>query len=155
MNLFSLSGSGNAKTQPKRNESDLQVRAFISDIHQYLKRRLYSPDAEIIHLSFLDSSTTENSRQTTAAIQLFFQQTVDKLETYKTVLNALHPKNQMFIVGKERTLKILDSIITDCNMFKANAAYYNESRQAQSRKKFLTSTLRDHLAILELYLDKN
>ncbi len=138
-----------------QHTGDANIQAYIQDIHKYLNRRLYSPNAEILSLAFLDHSTTENNRDATAKVQLFFQKTITQLESYQSVLNALHPKDQMFITGKRKTLEILAKLIIDCQTFEANASYYSMRVHDGTLKKFLNRTVQQSLATLELYLEKN
>ncbi|OGY55736.1 MAG: hypothetical protein A2912_01340 [Candidatus Buchananbacteria bacterium RIFCSPLOWO2_01_FULL_40_23b] len=143
------------KSSVSQHTGDANIQAYIQDIHKYLNRRLYSPKAEILSLAFLEHSTTENNRHATATVQLFFQQTISQLQTYIGVLDALHPKDQMFITGKRKTLDILATLITDCQSFEANAAYYSLRVHDGTLKKFLNHTVQQSLATLELYLEKN
>ncbi len=153
MNLSTLFGL--SKPPPKKNPNDLQVQGFISEVYNYLTQRLLAPNAKIVELSFLDRSTPQNSINATATIQLFFEQTIAQLESYKTVLNALNPTERMFVTGKQRTLMILDKIIIDCRAFEANAAYYTDRLHAEARKTFLDRTLKRYRDTLALYLEKN
>jgi len=138
-----------------QHTDDATIQAYIQDIHKYLNKRLYSPNAEILSLAFLDHSTKESNRHATATVQLFFQQTISQLKTYIGVLDALHPKDQMFITGKRKTLDILATLITDCQTFEANASYYSLRVHDGTLKKFLNHTIQQSLATLELYLEKN
>ena len=158
MNVIGFLGgllNRNRKPASQQDTDDAQVQAFIGEIHKYLNKRLFDPQAEILQLAFLDHSTEQNNRNATAKVQLFFQQTISQLQTYQNVLNALHPRDQMFIFGKQKTLEVLNKLIIDCRSFETNAPYYNLRVHDGTLKKFLNSTVRDHMATLELYIEKN
>ncbi len=152
--LGGLLGS-NKPAAPSQNTADAQVQAFIFDIHKYLNNQLSSPNARILELSFLDHSTKEGNRDATAKVQLFFRQIITQLENYQPVLNALHPQEKMFQEGKKRSVEVLTKLITDCRSFETNAPYYNVRVHDGTVKNFLNRTLRNYMATLELYLEKN
>jgi len=145
----------NKQATSSQNTADTQVQAFLGDIHKYINKRLFSPNAEIVHLAFLDHSTKQSNHDATAKVQLFFQKTIEQLETYQTVLNALYPKDQMFITGKKKSITVIEKLIIDCRSFETNAPYYNLRVHDGTIKKFLNHTVREYMATLELYLEKN